>query len=433
MTDTAQRNPDTVSKPTAIFFSQSFPPETHAGANRAQAIAEALTEEFHLTVVAPSPSHPHPGRFADADVEAYDLSLPFEVIRSRAFHPHAAGYVRRGLKEIRMASSLIARRLPKADVVVASSPSFFLGPLGLLMSRAKKAQFVWDLRDLTWVYANEGLQKGGNRRTIRLAAARAITTTAKHTLRHADVVIASNKGISTEARTVRPNKPIVHAPNGIDRTLHADLASVAARMPDNERIKVTYAGALGYFQALDSLLETAHELPEVDFELVGEGPERSRLETKARNEGLSNVTFTGYVDRTTLFGIYAQSDILFAQLRDLPVMSRATFPSKVYEYLAAGRPVVYAGSGITAEFLRSTEAAVIANPEDPESIRQSIAKLAGDEVLRQDMGIRAREASGSHIRQDIAGYVASRLRDSFNPVTVRVQPTALLARRMWKR
>jgi glycosyltransferase involved in cell wall biosynthesis len=171
----------------------------------------------------------------------------------------------------------------------------------------------------------------------------------------------------------------------------------------------------------------------VDFELVGEGPERSRLETKARNEGLSNVTFTGYVDRTTLFGIYAQSDILFAQLRDLPVMSRATFPSKVYEYLAAGRPVVYAGSGITAEFLRSTEAAVIANPEDPESIRQSIAKLAGDEVLRQDMGIRAREASGSHIRQDIAGYVASRLRDSFNPVTVRVQPTALLARRMWKR
>ena len=186
------------------------------------------------------------------------------------------------------------------------------------------------------------------------------------------------ESLSRPATIDLTNAPTLVAPNGIDRTLYDDLAPVAAAEPDGEPIRVTYAGALGYFQALGSLLETAAMMPDVEFTFVGDGTERDHLESDARDLGLTNVRFTGYVERSRLFDLYRESDILFAQLRELDVMAQATFPSKVFEYLATGRPVVYAGAGITADFLHGTGAALIAEPEDPESIRQAIAKLQGD-------------------------------------------------------
>jgi len=105
---------------------------------------------------------------------------------------------------------------------------------------------------------------------------------------------------------------------------------------------------------------------------------------------------------------------LFAQLRDLEVMAKATFPSKPFEYLAAGRPVVYAGRGITAKFLASTGAALIADPQNAESIRQAIAKLRGDAGLRAEMGVLGRACSSEHIREDV---MAAAARDLYSTIT----------------
>jgi len=399
-------------RPTALFLTQSFPPETHAGANRAHAMAAALADHYDLTVVAPAPSHPSPERFSDMRTDEIDGSHEFKVIRSAAFPPHAAGYLRRGLLEVGMAARLMARRLGRFDTMIATSPSFFLGPMALAFATAKRSRFVWDLRDLTWVYASEGLKRGDERHRLRLAAARGVSALAALTLRHADVVVASNDGIALSAFCQRSgSKPTIVAPNGISRELHRDLAKVAtAQRPANGSIRITYAGALGYFQSLGSFIDAAQMLPHATFVLAGDGPERDRLESQVHNLGLTNVEFTGYVERSTLFDIYSVSDILFAQLRDLQVMSEATMPSKVFEYLAAGRPIVYAGSGITADFLYDTGAAVIAEPEQPESIRQAIAKLAGDRQLREDMGVKARRASDEHIREELAAAAAAQIR-----------------------
>ena len=395
------------SRPAALFLTQSFPPETHAGANRAKALADALAIHFHTTVVAPQPSHPTPDHHSAQSTRITDSSQPYHVARSNEFRPHSAGYLRRGTRELGMALRLAMRETARVDVVVGTSPSFFVGPAAYASARLRGAAFAWDLRDLTWVYAQEGLERGTERRRLRVSAAHALSAVAHFLMRNADVVMTSNEGIARVCRVHRSsNAPTWVVPNGISEDLYLRLARVANTPMPDATLRVTYAGAIGYYQSLDTMLEVAEVMPEVEFYLVGDGPDRDRLESLSARQRLENVVFTGYVDRETLCDIYAQSHVLFAQLRDLEVMAKATFPSKPFEYLAAGRPIVYAGRGITAEFLASTGAALIADPQNAESIRQAIAKLRGDASLRAEMGELGRACSSEHIREDVMAAVA---------------------------
>jgi glycosyltransferase involved in cell wall biosynthesis len=399
-------------RPSALFATQCFPPETHAGANRAGAMAAALAEAFDLTVVTLRPSYPHPELFPHHAAATHDAGLAYRVIRTVAFLPHRPGYLRRGARELAMATRLLSRRLPPTNVVVATSPSFFLGPTAFVFARARRARFVWDVRDLTWSYARESMARTGNRNRLHLACIRALSTTARFVGRNANVIVVSNDGIAAAARAMRRNGDgVMVVPNGVGRDIHHRLQTAADHVERRGPARVVYAGALGYYQGLETLLGVASLLPEVEFLLVGDGSERGDLERLAARAGLSNVTFTGYVTRECLFEHYASADILFGQLRDLGVMREATFPSKIFEYLSAGKPIVYAGGGLTAEFLRRSGGALIAEPEDPESIRQAISKLLGDDLLRTEMGILGRRFAGRHIRDDLMAGTGDLLRN----------------------
>ncbi len=110
---------------------------------------------------------------------------------------------------------------------------------------------------------------------------------------------------------------------------------------------------------------------------------------------------TGYVDRDALYRYYRDSDVLFAQLRDLPVLGRATFPSKPFEFMATGRPMIYAGRGITADFLSSTGSALIAEPESASAVADAISRLREDDSLRRELSGAGRDAASRHRRDAI--------------------------------
>jgi len=396
-------------RPRAVLLTQAFAPETHAGANRATAMADVLAERFALTVVAPAPSHPTPEYHAGRPVAALDAARGYPVVRTGPFRPHSAGYLRRGMREMQMASRLALRGLRRVEAVVATSPSFFLGPAAYLAARLGGAAFVWDVRDLPWEYARQTLAAMTRRRRLRAVATVALTGTARFVGRHADVFWGSNPGIIGFGRRLRcPEAPTRLVPNGVALALYRELAAVAEVTPPPAPLRVTYAGALGYYQGLETLLAVAAEMPAVEFFFVGDGPERCFLEERAAAAGLGNVTFTGYVDRGTLFDIYAQSHVLFAQLRDLPVMAEATVPSKVYEYLATGRPVLYGGGGVTAELLAGSGAAVVVAPR-ADAIRQALRKLLADGELRADMGRAGRAFAARNVREELLREVVAEL------------------------
>jgi len=374
---------DRKGKKSVLLLTQAFPPETNAGANRVYSMARVLSRQYDLSVVSTKPSYPSPESFKDIDLEPFDGQYHFSLTRTLEFSPHKGSLLIRGLREQIMAFRVAARGLRRSpDIIIASSPSMFLGPVALLLARAKRAKFVWEIRDVTWSYAKE---KAGSFSVMRLFNL-VLEKYMLYVLRRADLVIGATDGITDiliesglaleRAVTIR---------NGISSDLLDAIRKTSGRLGKG-RPKVTYAGAIGYNQELGVIMEVAAKLPEVDFILAGDGPERSLLEASKEKLGLENVFFKGYLSRERLFETYSESTILFAQVKSTPVLDSTAIPSKLFEFMATGKPILYAGKGSAARLLRDIGCAVVVPPGNSEAISKAIVEMIGDKEKIQSLG-----------------------------------------------
>ncbi len=192
-------------------------------------------------------------------------------------------------------------------VIWATSPSLFVGLAGSTLARRLQCHFVWDLRDLTWSYLEEDTS-GGFRSFTRHRAGAVLRQRAGFVARSAHAILTSNTGIKDAVLGlgVDPRRLLV-APNGVSTEI-LERGTHLGETPNLTRPIVTYAGAIGYYQGLESLLDVAELLPEVDIQLVGDGPMRAELEAQAHFRELANIRFTGYADQDRLFELYESSD-----------------------------------------------------------------------------------------------------------------------------
>jgi glycosyltransferase involved in cell wall biosynthesis len=369
----------------ALLVTQFLPPETFAGANRAGALAAGIASAHELTVVALRPGYPAPSLYSREEQEAHDRAAPYRVRRTFVFTPHRTSLFVRALRELAMALRLVlAASRERADLVVTTSPSMFLGPASRLLARLKRAHFCWDVRDVTWSYGSEV-----SRTFFSRLAAAALGRWMWSTARGADTIVTTSDGMCrrfVDAGVDRAKVLVV--PNTIDQELVAFAASVDGS--EDGRPRVTYAGLVGTMQGLDVLIDVARARPEVEFVIAGDGPERTRLRDRAGALELQNVRFIPYLARDALARLYASSQILFAQVLDTPTLRDTALPSKVYEYMAFSKPLLYAGTGIAKELVDRVGCGESVRPGDAEAIADAIDRLLARPELRSEMAARGR-------------------------------------------
>jgi glycosyltransferase involved in cell wall biosynthesis len=128
--------------------------------------------------------------------------------------------------------------------------------------------------------------------------------------------------------------------------------------------------------------------------LVGDGPERERLEALAREEGLSSMlTFTGSVAHDEVPAYLAAADVAVATYH--PGTGRYFSPLKLFEYLAAGLPVVAADLGEIPHCVRAGETGLLYPPGDVEALADALATLIADRERAVALGRNGRE----HVRR----------------------------------
>jgi glycosyltransferase involved in cell wall biosynthesis len=161
------------------------------------------------------------------------------------------------------------------------------------------------------------------------------------------------------------------------------------------RFLVSYVGTHGNAHDLWSILRAAEKIstinPDVLFFFAGQGAEATQLRDHASSLGLTNVKFLGGIDRREIPSLLNASDICLATLRDSPIF-RTVVPTKLYEYMAAGRPIICNVPGEATEMLERAGTGVYVPAADPDALVGAIKMLIADPERRFAMGRAGREA-----------------------------------------
>jgi hypothetical protein len=323
----------------------------------------------------------------------------YRILRTWLYATPNEGVARKTLGHLSfMASSVLLGGLASgpADTVVVSSPTFFSIGSAWLLARLKRARFVVEVRDL-WPAIFVELGVLTNRRVIRLLERLELAAYAA-----ADQVVVVSEGF--RANLVERGVPAgkVHTiRNGVDLSRFdpgtpADPAvrgRLGARPGD---CLVLYMGTHGISQGLPAVADAAARLAgqPIRIAFVGDGADKHRLARRVAELGLDNVTSLPSVPSGEVPALLAAADICLVPLRQVPLF--ATFiPSKMFEFLAAGKAVIGSMTGEAAHILGEA-GGVVVPPEDSAALAKAISKLAADPELRQEMG----RAGRAHVERN---------------------------------
>jgi glycosyltransferase involved in cell wall biosynthesis len=199
-----------------------------------------------------------------------------------------------------------------------------------------------------------------------------------------------------------PGEKLAVIPNGADTTLFSpavDPASARGARGLDDRFVVAYVGSHGLSHGLGAVLDAAALQPDVTYLLVGDGADRDRLLAERDRRCLRNVVMRPSVEKAAVPGLYAAADACLVPLRDVPLFE-AFVPSKMFEVLAAGRPVIGAVRGEARRILERSGGALLVEPEDGAGIAGAVAALRADGDLRARLGQRGRAFAVQHYDRD---------------------------------
>ena len=401
-----------------LIVTHYFPPETGAPQARLSALAAAWAADGDdVTVLTGMPNHPTgviPPEYRGA-IRRRERRDGYRVLRTWLYATPNEGMARKTIGHLSfMVTSVLlgGRATGPADVVVVSSPTFFAIGAAWLLARLKRARLVVEVRDL-WPAIFTELGVLTNRRVIRLLERLELAAYAA-----ADTVIVVSDGFRSNliGRGVPAGK--VHTirngvcPGEFDPGAEPDVrlrARLGARPGD---CLVLYAGTHGLSQGLTAVADAAAWLrgEAIQFAFVGEGADKRRLRRRVAELGLHDVALLPGVPHEQVPALLAAADICLVSLRDVPLFS-AFIPSKMFEYLAAGRPVVGALAGEAAQLLREAGALVVP-PADSAALAAAIRTLAADPRRRQEMGRQGRCYVEKHFDRGLLARLYRKLLDA---------------------
>jgi glycosyltransferase involved in cell wall biosynthesis len=151
-----------------------------------------------------------------------------------------------------------------------------------------------------------------------------------------------------------------------------ELAQLNDRIPD-KKFTVLYSGNMGLAQGLDTVIKTAIILQKhpIYFCFVGNGVKLQSLKEKSKQMNLDNVSFLPSQKKESLIQIIKKASVCLVPLKNEPLFRHA-IPSKLFEYMACGRPVIVSIEGEVEKIIKRANSGLIATPEDADSIAKQI-------------------------------------------------------------
>ena len=255
------------------------------------------------------------------------------------------------------------------DVVLTTSPPPSLHLLGAAVKHASGAAWVADLRDPLTTHPH----RRGYESRLAYLKEKTVGGVGRLVASQADAIIAASDAIADEARALKPKGKVVAIANGSD---FDDFVGLEHR--PSERLRITHTGNFHgkrdpkpFFRAL-----AESGLDDVVVRFAGDVRAADREYAEALGLG-DRIELLGYVSRRRSLELQRDSEALLLLIPDSGGRGKGVLTGKIFEYLAAERPIlaVVPTDGAAADLLRETDAGTVVPPDDVEAIRGALVDL----------------------------------------------------------
>lgn len=274
-------------------------------------------------------------------------------------------------------------RIGKIDVVISTAPPALISPFGWLIAKLKHARLVYDVRD---IWPDVAWEMGSfDKHSVY---SRVFESVRNFMLKHSDLVTAVSDGKAEKLQKYAPKARVINITNGLDEKFleNRENRELIRNYRLDEKFTCVYIGNLGLAQGLMQLLHIARKAKErnyaVQFLLFGSGVEERQLKEYVRENHLDEVKFPGRLPNVDMYTILTHSKMSFVSLVNDRL--KDSVPTKMFEALGVGCPVLLAAAGDAANILNECELGIAVRPNDEEALWDAFSKMYRnmDEILK---------------------------------------------------
>ena len=389
-----------------LFLTDNFPPEVNAPASRTfEHCREWVKAGHQVTVVTCAPNFPK-GKVFDGyrnKLWQTETMEGIRVIRVWSYITANEGFVRRILDyQSYMLSAIIASAFVcNVDLVIGTSPQFFTACAAYVVSRYKFRPYIFELRDL-WPESIKAVGAMKNERAIRFLewiemflyrkSARVVSVTRSFK----DILV--RRGID--------GSKIEVITNGVDISQFKPRPKdpeLTAKLGMTGKFVAGYIGTHGLAHGLETLLEAAERLRGQDFVFLflGDGARKEALKQMAAERKLDNVVFIDSVPKADVARYWSLLDVSVIHLKKTDLFT-TVIPSKLFESMGMGLPVLHGVEGESADIVREEGAGIPFEPENAGQLCDALVRLKSNPAELEQFRARCLKGAQNFDRTNLA-------------------------------
>ncbi len=375
-----------------LFLSHYFPPEGNAPASRVYSLCKNWTKSGHqVTVITSAPNVPNGIVYEGYRNKIYSKELidGISVIRVWTYLSPNKGSSKRIFNYISYMFSSVFWGLfvSKPDIVISTSPQFFCGWAGLILSKMKFKKNILEIRDI-WPDSITAVGAMSNPFLLKF-----LSYLENKMYRWSSKIVTVGDGYKKVLieKGVQSDK-ISIITNGLDQDQFYPMK------PDQNIIKTynlenkfvcSYIGTIGMACGLEVVLNAARLLEkksinDIHFLLIGDGAQKSSLERRVITENIKFITFTGLIKKSNVIKMIATSSTCLVHLKKTKLFS-TVLPSKIFEAFGMKKSIILGVDGEANKLIQKSKSGIYMTPDDPESLIEKILYLKGNPNIRKSM------------------------------------------------
>ena len=370
-----------------LFLSDNFPPEVNAPATRTYEHCIRWVEQgVKVTVITCQPNFPK-GKIYDGyknRIYQKEVIDGITVIRVWSFIAPNSGFFKRILDFVSYAvMAFIVGLFQKCDLIIGTSPQFFTAVSARMLSFLKWKPWVMEVRDL-WP---ESIAAVGALKKFSFSY-KFLSRVERHLYLSADTIIPVTNAFKNYMVGLGINENKIRVvTNGVERSkfMAGDKdIELLRELKLEEKFVIGYIGTHGMAHALNFIVETAKEITDDRIHLVlqGDGSEKKKLQERARELNLNNLTFLPFVAKDAIRRYISILDVALVNLKKSDTF-KTVIPSKIFENASMLKPILLGVEGESKEIILKYNAGLCYEPENKESLKLAIKNISHSEIYKE--------------------------------------------------